>query len=83
MGSLSRAFAYLIAAHVQAIGLIFIAIWIGGFLNDEYPINVNWMVITSLVAVVAIAQNFYVLVRAAMREDKIRRDALAKKKEEK
>ena len=37
MGSLARAFTYVIAAQVQAIGLIFVAWWFGDALDLRYP----------------------------------------------
>lgn len=70
MANLAKAFSYLIAAQVQAVGLILLAFWGGDWLNKNHPIGFNWYVVTFTVAVVAVAQTFYVVVKAAMSESK-------------
>lgn len=66
MNSLARAFSYLIAAQVQAVALCMFAWWVGRWANENHPISVNWYAITFPVAVLAIAQVFYVVVRSAI-----------------
>jgi hypothetical protein len=67
MPSLARGFSYLIAAQVQAIMLVLMAWKVGEWANEKHPIGVNWYLITFTVAVLAVAQTFYVVIRAAMR----------------
>jgi hypothetical protein len=68
MPSLARGFSYLIAAQVQAITFILMAWYVGQWANREHPIGVNWYVITFPVAILAVAQTFYVVIRAALRQ---------------
>lgn len=70
MASLAKAFSLLIAAHVQAIGLVMLAWWAGSWLNENHPTGWNWYAITFPVAVIAVIQTFYVVIRHAMSEDK-------------
>lgn len=70
MSSIAKALSTLIAAHLQAVGLIFAAWYAGEWLNSHYPREFSWYVVTFLVAVLAIAQTFYVVVRYAIRESK-------------
>jgi len=69
MSSLSKAFSYLIAAHVQAMGLFFVA-WAGGdWLNENHPQSFNWFLLTFLVAMLGVAQTFYVIIRHALKSN--------------
>ncbi len=70
MNSMARAFSYLIAAQVQAVALCMLAWWVGEWANANHPISVNWYAITFPVAVIGIAQTFYVVVRSAIRQSK-------------
>lgn len=70
MNSMARAFSYLIAAQVQAVALCMLAWWVGDWANKNHPISVNWYAITFPVAVIAIAQTFYVVVRSAFMQNK-------------
>lgn len=70
MASLTKAFTYLIAAQLQAIGLIIAAWWIGDWLNEQHPLPFNWYAITFPVAVLAVAQTFYMVIRHAYRMSK-------------
>lgn len=67
---MTRALSYLIAAQVQAVALIMAAWLVGQWLNENHPIGVNWYAITFPVAVLAVAQTFYVIVRKAIQMDK-------------
>ena len=70
MGGLAKAFAYLIAAHVQAIGMVFMAWWLGTWLNSRYPIGFNWLFITIPFGVLAMAHNFYLIIRSLIWQKK-------------
>ncbi len=70
MASLAKAFSYLIAAQVQAIGLILLALYGGEWLNKNEPIAINWYIITTAVAVLGVVQTFYVVIKAAMAQGK-------------
>ncbi len=63
MQGMAKAFAYLIAAHVQAMGLVVFAWWLGKFLNQRYPQDFNWLVWTIPVGVLAMGQTFYLIIR--------------------
>lgn len=67
---MARALSYLIAAQVQAVALCMLAWWVGDWANQNHPMAVNWYAITFPVAVIAIGQTFYVVVRAAIRQNK-------------
>ena len=68
-GGLGRAFSVAIAAQFQALGMLGLA-WLGGeWLNTHHPQQFNWYIVTFLVAVVAIAQTFYVMLRHFMRTE--------------
>jgi tellurite resistance protein TehA-like permease len=70
MNSMARAFSYLIAAQVQAVALCMLAWWVGNWANENHPIGVSWYAITFPVAVIAIAQTFYVVIRSAIAQSK-------------
>ncbi len=70
MSNLARAFSYLIAAQVQAIGLILAAWWVGDWANKSHPIFVSWYAITFPVAILGVAQTFYVVIRHAFAQEK-------------
>lgn len=55
-GGLNKAFAIAIAIQFQIIGLLATAWLIGSWLNQKYPISINWYVITFTVSVIAIIQ---------------------------
>jgi len=62
-----RAFSYLISAQVQAVTLILMAFWVGDWLNERYPKDFNWYLVTFAVAVISIFQTFYVVIRATLK----------------
>ncbi len=67
---MARAFSYLIAAQVQAVALCLMAWWVGDWANQNHPIFVNWYAITFPVAVLGIAQTFYVVIRVTFAQNK-------------
>lgn len=69
MNSMARAFSYLIAAQVQAVALCIFAWWVGEWANTHHPIFVSWYAITFPLAVLAIAQTFYVVIRHAFKQN--------------
>lgn len=79
LSPIAKALSTLIAAHMQAVGLVMAAYYVGDWLNASYPRDFSWYIVTFTVAVIAIAQTFYVVVRYAMRESK-KLDARAGKK---
>jgi hypothetical protein len=70
MSGLGKAFTYLIAAQVQAVTLILMGYWVGDWLNKNHPVSFNWYIVTFTIAVLGIAQTFYVVIRAAMTQGK-------------
>jgi hypothetical protein len=70
VANIGKALSYLIAAHIQSVGLVLLAWWVGEWLNDHHNVGFNWYVVTFTVALLGIIQTFYVIVRAAWREDK-------------
>lgn len=70
MASLGKAFTFLIAAQLQAIGIIMAAWWIGEWLNENHPLSFNWYAITFPIGVLAVAQTFYMVIRHAYRVSK-------------
>ena len=70
MPNLGKAFTYLIAAQVQAVTFILMGYWVGEWLNKNHPANFNWYIVTFSVAVLGVAQTFYVVIRAALVEGK-------------
>jgi hypothetical protein len=83
MASLSRAFSFLIAAQIQAMAILGAAWWIGSYLNENHPISFNWYAITFPVGVIAVAQMFYVVVRAALMQEKTSEKSVKKTSEQK
>ena len=67
MNLMSQGLSMLIAAQVQAVGLIFAGWWIGDWLNQNYPMTWTWYAVTFPVAILAIAQFFYMLIRRVMK----------------
>jgi len=67
---MGRAFTYLMALQVQAIGLILLAWWGGDWLNKNHPISFNWYILTFTFGIIAVAHTFYVVVRHALDLDK-------------
>ncbi len=70
MSPIAKALSTLIAAHIQAVGLVFAAWYAGEWLNASYPRSFSWYTVTFPIAVLAIAQTFYVVIRYALRESK-------------
>ena len=70
MANFGRAFSYLIAAQVQAVGLIFFAYWVGRWLNEHHPVSFSWYIVTFTVAVLGVAQTFYVVIKAALNQSR-------------
>ena len=66
MRSITRAFTYLIAAQVQAIGFIFLAYWVGDWANKNHPANFNWYWVTGIVGGLCTVQTFYIVIKAAI-----------------
>jgi MFS family permease len=66
----SKAFAYLIAAHVNSIGLILGSYWLGGWLNKNWPVSFSWLLITIPLGVLAIGHSFYLIVKTLIRISK-------------
>ena len=66
MANFGKAFTYLMAAQVQAVGLIFLGYWAGTWLNENHPRDFNWFIVTFTIAVLGVAQTFYVVVKAAL-----------------
>ncbi len=69
MSGSGKAFSYLISAQVQAVTLILMAFWVGDWLNENYPKGFNWYLATFTIAVIAIFQTFYMVIRAALKID--------------
>lgn len=65
MASLTKGFTYVLAAQFQAIGVILAAWWFGEWLDKNHPLSFSWLAITLPVAILVIAQTFYVVVRRA------------------
>ena len=61
---MGKAFAYLIAAHVQVIGIVFMAWWLGTWLNVNHPIGFNWLYITIPFGILAMVHSFYLIIRS-------------------
>ncbi len=72
MNSFAKAFTYLIAAQVQAVMLLLFAWYAGNWLNVNHARSFNWYVVTFSVGILATAQTFYVVVRHAIRQEKLR-----------
>jgi hypothetical protein len=60
---LGKAFAYLIAAHVQAVGMVVFAWWLGIWLNEKAGGGFNWLIVTIPLGVAAMAHSFYLIIR--------------------
>ncbi len=71
MASLTKAFSYLIAAQVQSVGLILMAWWVGDWANRTHPMSFSWYMVTFPVAVIGVAQTFYVVIRHAFDKDRL------------
>ena len=65
MGSLGKAFTYVIAAQFQAIGLLMTAWWVGDWLDRAHRASFSWQLVTLPVGVLVVAQTFYLMVRRA------------------
>lgn len=72
MNSFAKAFTYLIAAQVQAVMLLLFAWYAGDWLNQKHAQSFNWYIVTFGVGILATAQTFYVVVRHAIRREKLR-----------
>lgn len=70
MADFGRGFTYLIAAQFQAVALLFFAWWAGEWMNEHWPKSFNWYAVTVPVAVLGVAQTFYVVIRQVLREGK-------------
>lgn len=70
MNNLSKGISYLIAAQFQAIGLLLISWWAGEWLNEKYPKDFSWYVVTIPIGVVGMLHSFYVVIRYTMMMDK-------------
>ncbi len=70
MANFGRAFSYLIAAQVQAVSLILFGYWGGKWLNENHPVNFSWYLVTFTVAILGVAQTFYVVIKAALSPSK-------------
>lgn len=70
MNNMARGFSYLIAAQVQSVGLCLVAWWVGDWANHHHPLGFSWYVITFPIAVLAIGQTFYVVIRTLFRQNK-------------
>lgn len=73
-GGLGRAFSVAIAAQFQALGILGLAWWAGEWLNENHQVSFNWYLLTFPMAVLMIAQTFYVLIRHFMRGESKPRD---------
>jgi hypothetical protein len=71
MGGLGKAFAYLIAAHVQAISIVMMAWWLGTKMNIWYPIGFNWLFVSIPCGILGMAQTFYLIIRNLMWQKKV------------
>jgi hypothetical protein len=66
MASLARAFTYVIAAQIQVVGFIFLAYWVGDWLNKSHPASFSWYWVTGVIGGLCSIQTFYVVIKAAM-----------------
>lgn len=63
MNKYTKAMGYLIAINFEAAVLIFFA-WKGGiWLNQTYPMRIDWLVLTIIGALFAIGALFWKLIR--------------------
>ncbi len=70
MKGLSKAFAYLIAAHVNAIGIIIGSYLLGDWLNQHKPVSFSWFLITVPFGVLAVGHSFYMVIKSLMIQQK-------------
>jgi len=64
LNSITKAFSYLIAAHVQAVGIIFASWWIAKELDSSYPIGFPWLSITIPFGIIVVVHTFYLILRS-------------------
>ena len=74
MDKMTRSLSYLIAAQVQAITLIIAGWLVGQWLNQKYPADFNWYAVTFPIAILAVAQSFYVIIRRVIELGKDREE---------
>jgi hypothetical protein len=70
MTNFAKGFSYVIAAHVQSVGLIMLSIWGGRELDVYYPLNFTWLYIMVPVAVFGVFQTFYLILRSLFLQEK-------------
>ena len=74
MDKMTRSLSYLIAAQVQAITLILAGWLVGEWLNENYQMDFNWYAVTFPVAILAVAQSFYMIIRRVIELGKDREE---------
>lgn len=70
MNKYLKILAYFLSANIQSVALIAMALWGGDYLNREFPQGFNWYWVTFSLGILAVAQTFYVVIRAAIRLDR-------------
>ena len=70
MSNMARALTYLIAANIQALGLVFVGWWLGEELNKSYPKSFSWFSVTIPVSMLAVFHTYYLVIRQTIKLDK-------------
>lgn len=63
-----RSLATLLAANFEALGMLLMAWWGGGWLEEHYPIFMNWYAITFLAALSMIVISWFRMFRDLTRK---------------
>lgn len=60
----------LLAANMETIALLGAAWWLAGYLNENYPRDFDWLIVTALIACVVVAHSWFVILRTILRMDR-------------
>ncbi|MEZ4742865.1 MAG: hypothetical protein R3B45_10535 [Bdellovibrionota bacterium] len=64
MKDIAKAFSYLIAAQVQAVGIILFSLWAAKKLDELYPMRFTWLIVIIPIGILAVIHTFYLILRS-------------------
>lgn len=70
MNKMTRGLSYLIGASFEALAILIGATLLAGWLDQNHPIAVKWIVVLLPLSLVVVAHTFYVVLRAILRMER-------------
>ena len=73
MNQMTRALGVVLAINTQVAGLIVLAFFLEGYLNETYPLDFSWRRILMPIALLGIVHGYYIMLRYLFRMEKERK----------